>query len=314
LAAIRAAKAALEQRAQTKLEEVSQAAPPPRPRGRPKKGTGPSAAEKTAAEKHRKQRNRARQEAEQPTSTYNFTDPDSRLMVDGATKAFVQAYNAQAAVDDQAQIIVAASVTQEVNDRNQLAPLVAEMQQNVGAFPTVASADTGYWDTASIESIHQQQPQTSLLVPPEATRNSEIPANAPQNDTAQAMRERLKTAEGKAEYKRRAATVEPVFGQIKQARNFRQFSLRGVTAVAAEWQLVCLAHNLLKLARHRRAQTSPFSVPPGTRRRSPGYSSTRQPAFFVPGVHRNALGRQNRRRHVRPAIFCRPASTNAFVD
>ena len=310
LAAIRAAKAALKQRAETKLEEARQAAPP-RPLGRPKKGASPSATEKTVAEKHRNKCKRARKQAKQPTSTHNYTDPDSRLMVDGATKAYVQAYNAQAAVDEQAQIIVAASVTQEVNDRNQLAPLLAETQQNVGAFPTVASADTGYWDT---EFIDQYQTQASLLVPPEATRNSEIPANAPKNDTAQAMRERLKTEEGKAEYKRRAATVEPVFGQIKQARHFRQFSLRGVAAVAAEWQLVCLTHNLLKLARHRRAQTSPFSAPPGRRRRSPAHSSTRQQTFFVPGVRRAAFCRRNRHRHGRPANSCRPAPTMVFVD
>ena len=291
LAAIRAAKAALEQRAQTKLEAASQAAPPPRPPGRPKKGTGPSAAEKTVAEKHRKKRRRAQKETEQPTSTHNYTDADSRLMLDGATKAYVQAYNAQAAVDEQAQIIIAASVTQEVNDRDQLAPMLAEMQQNVGAFPTVTSADTGYWNT---EFIDQYRAQTSLLVPPEATRNSEIPVSAPKNETAQAMRERLKTEEGKAEYKRRAATVEPVFGQIKQARNFRQFSLRGFQAVAAEWQLVCLTHNLLKLARQRRAKTSPVSAPPGTRRRSPGHSSTRQQAFFVHRVHRTAFGQRKR--------------------
>jgi transposase len=308
LAAIRAAKAALEQRAQSKQEEIRQATPPPRPRGRPKTGAGPTtAAEKTLADKHRRKRNRARKESEQPTSTYNYTDPDSRLMKDGATKAFVQAYNAQAAVDEQAQIVVAASLTQEANDKEQLAPLLAEMQRNMGVFPTVASADTGYWNT---EFIDQYQAQTKLLVPPEALKNTEIPVTAPKNDTAQAMRERLKTEEGKAEYKRRSATVEPVFGQIKQARHFRQFSLRGVTAVAAEWQLVCLTHNLLKLARHRRALTSPVSAPPGTGSRSSGQSSTRQRAFFAPGIHRTAFRRRNRYRNVRPASSCRSTTTN----
>lgn len=291
LAAIRAAKAALEQRAQTKLEEVKQATPPLRPPGRPKQGTSPSASEKTIIDKHRKKRKRAQKEAKQPTSTHNYTDPDSRLMKDGATKAYVQAYNAQTAVDDQAQIILAASVTQEANDLNQLAPLLAKMQENVGTWPTVASADRGYWNT---EFIDQYQEQTSLLVPPEAPGNSEIPATAPKNDTAQAMRERLKTAEGKAGYKRRAATVEPVFGQIKQARNFRQFSLRGFAAVSAEWQLVCLTHNLLKLMRHRHAQTAPNPAPPGKRRRSPDHSAARQQAFFAPRHHRSAVGRRNR--------------------
>ena len=291
LAAIRAAKAALEQRAQAKLEEVCQATPPPRPRGRPKEGASPSAVDKTIAEKHRKRRKRARKEAKQPTSTHNYTDPDSRLMLDGATKAYVQAYNAQAAVDDQAQVIVAASVSQDANDLNQLAPLLAKMHQNVGAFPAVATADTGYWNT---EIIDQYQTQVSLLVPPEAIRNTEIPFTAPKNDTAQAMRERLKTAEGKAQYKRRSATVEPVFGQIKQVRHFRQFSMRGVTAVAAEWQLMCLTHNLLKLARHRHSQTAPSLPLPHTRRRSQGHSSTRQRPFFVHGVQRNAFGRRNR--------------------
>jgi transposase len=185
----------------------------------------------------------------------NFTDPQSRIMKDGASKGFEQAYNAQIAVDSQAQIIVAAAVTQETNDKRQLVPMLAAVAQNVGALPAKASADAGYFSEEAIAK--PQLAPVSLHVPPDRLKHADDPPQdaagkprAPASEVAAAMREKLTTDDGRATYKLRKAIVEPVFGQIKEVRGFRRFSLRGLAAVQGEWLLVSLAHNLLKLYRH----------------------------------------------------------------
>jgi transposase len=184
----------------------------------------------------------------------NFTDPESRIMKDGATKAFEQAYNAQVAVDSQAQVIVAAAVTQEANDKQQLVPMLMAVQDNVGQLPEKASADTGFFSEANL--IAKALAGVDLYVPPErpspTTPDAVAPAAAsPEGSVREQMRHKLRTPEGQAVYKMRKAIVEPVFGQIKEGRGFRRFLFRGLAQVAAEWTLICLTHNLLKLFRGR---------------------------------------------------------------
>ena len=168
----------------------------------------------------------------------NFTDPDSRIMVDGATGSFVQAYNAHAAVDEDSQIIVCASVTQQANDKLALLPLLEQIEGHLGALPKHASADSGFYN----ESVLTDAKLTGVecYVPPEKRIRTPL---------ATTMREKLASETGEAIYRKRKSIVEPVFGQIKEARGFRRFSFRGLTAVSQEWGLICLTHNLLKLHR-----------------------------------------------------------------
>jgi hypothetical protein len=207
----------------------------------------------------------------EPTEQRNFTDPESRIMMDGATKSYTQAYNAQLAVDSHAQIIVAATLTQAANDQQQLVPVLNLVEQNMGRKPEQATADTGYFSEAAVAD--QTVTGIELLVPPKRQKQNEekqtgqaavendTAAAQPQSETvnqgtpppvksaAETMREKLQTAAGKAVYKMRKAVVEPVFGQIKAVRGFRGFSMRGLEKTSAEWQIVCLTHNLLKLFR-----------------------------------------------------------------
>ena len=192
----------------------------------------------------------------------NFTDPDSRIMPDGAHKgSFVQAYNAQIAVDAEAQIIVAAEVRQEANDKQQLAPMLEQVQQNTGVKPVASSEDAGYWSPEQVAD--KRVAGIDLHVATGRDKHGIAEETAPSTDaTTEAtalnqMKQKLQTEAGRAIYKMRKAIVEPVFGQIKECRNFRRFSLRGLKNVRAEWKLVCLTHNILKLFRSgRRLQTA----------------------------------------------------------
>ena len=187
------------------------------------------------------------------TAQRNFTDAESRIMPDGANKgSFVQAYNAQIAVDAASQVIVAAEVTQETNDKKQLLPMIALIAANLEQKPEKVSADTGYFSDANVtdESVkdvdlyvatgrdkHGDAVETSSDPPP------------PDASSKEAMREKLRTEAGRTVYKMRKAIVEPVFGHIKEQRGFRRFSLRGKENVSREWKLVCAVSNLLKLFR-----------------------------------------------------------------
>lgn len=182
----------------------------------------------------------------------NFTDPESRIMKDGATKSFEQCYNAQAGVDAQAQIIVAADVVQAPTDKQQLVPMLEAVEKNAGRKPEQASADSGYFSTAAVTD--ERVEGIDLHVPPDKVKHGEVseaaPATVPEDASViEKMRHKLKTTVGRQIYAKRKAVVEPVFGQIKEARGFRRFSFRGLNAVKAEWSLVCLTHNLLKLFR-----------------------------------------------------------------
>jgi len=183
----------------------------------------------------------------------NFTDPESRIMIAGATKSFEQCYNCQTAVDETAQVIVATYVTQEANDKQQIKPLFEALRKNLGRGmkPKKISADAGYWseDNANFFEAKKvdgyiatgRMKRTEKLAPPPRGR---IPDDA---TAKQRMARKLRTLEGQAVYKMRKAIVEPVFGQIKFARNTRQFLLRGLEKVSGEWALICAGHNFLKL-------------------------------------------------------------------
>src|SRR5258706_7292455 len=187
-----------------------------------------------------------------PTAQYNFTDPESRIMKDGATKAFVQAYNAQVVVDGHAQVIVACEVTQAATDVAQLLPLLHQVEANTGHRPDAVLADAGYFSAVNITT--SQALGLDVYVPPDRGAHgppdpAAAPTRAAKSPVAAAMREKLATAAGRALYALRKSLVEPVFGQIKEGRGFRRFAMRGVGKVWAEWRLSCLTHNLLKLYR-----------------------------------------------------------------
>jgi transposase len=188
----------------------------------------------------------------EPKAQRNFTDPDSRIMKDGATKEFVQAYNAQAVVDSHVQVIVVAAVTQEPNDKKQLVPMLKEVKVPRGSPPPQATADTGYFSEQNVTAAELQE--IDLFVAPDGQKHGEKRPSAtgpppPEATVTEQMRHKLRTAEGQAVYKLRKAVVEPVFGQIKEARGFRRFLLRGLGKVQAEWKMICATHNLLKLFR-----------------------------------------------------------------
>jgi len=189
----------------------------------------------------------------EPTAQRNFTDPESRIMPDGGRKgSFVQAYNAQIAVDSAAQIIVAAEITQESNDKQQLAPMLERVEQNMGAKPEAATADTGYFSAEQVNDERVRNIDLYVAIGKQKHGESEVATEAspqPEDSERAQMRQRLQTEQGKAIYKMRKAIVEPVFGQIKEWRGFRRFSLRGLEKAGAEWKLICLTHNLLKLFR-----------------------------------------------------------------
>jgi transposase len=183
----------------------------------------------------------------------NFTDPDSRIMPVGRGASFVQAYNAQAAVDAEAQVIVASSVTRDTNDKKQIVAMVEKIKETTdGSTPERLSADSGYFSAANLTTLESET--IDSFIPPEIRKTSPPPlalrGPIPHDATpAQRMTRKLRTKRGRATYKQRKAIVEPVFGQIKEARGLRRFSFRGFEKVRGEWDLICTTHNLLKLFR-----------------------------------------------------------------
>ena len=187
---------------------------------------------------------------------YNFTDPESRILKGG--DGFVQGYNAQAAVESTLQLIVGQNVTQAANDKEQIKPMLEVIEEQSGQRPDEALADSGYCSEKNLEYLERgnksrhiinayiatgkqkhgesRQPCPRGALPPDATR-------------VERMKRKLQTKAGRKVYAARKTIVEPVFGQIKQARGFRQFLLRGLDKVRVEWSLVCLTHNILKLYR-----------------------------------------------------------------
>lgn len=184
-------------------------------------------------------------------SQRNFTDAESKIMPAPGGKHFEQAYNAQVAVDSANQIIVAADVVDETNDKKQAIPMMKQVKRNTGKLPGEISADTGYFSSEAVEALTADG--INVYIPPDKTQHKkQIPA-APRGripkglSIADRMRRKLRTKKGRARYGLRKELPEPVFGQIKQARGFRQFLMRGKKKAKGEWQIICTGHNILKL-------------------------------------------------------------------
>jgi len=180
---------------------------------------------------------------------YNFTDAESRIMK--GADGFVQAYNAQIAVEPVLQLIVGQSLTQAGNDKKQLLPMIRVVEQQSGQKPPQVLADSGYTSETSMVGAAAAGVDAYLAVARDKHNQrlglcprGPLPRDANAKDR---MRRKLQTKAGRAIYAARKAIVEPVFGQIKQARGFRQFLLRGIEKVQGEWALVCMTHNVLKL-------------------------------------------------------------------
>ena len=185
---------------------------------------------------------------------YNFTDPESRIMKGG--DGFVQGYNAQAAVEPELLLIVGQSVTEAANDKKQLKPMVELIEQQSGQRPDAILADNGYCSEENLKHLESpDRPERKIegFIATGKQKHGEhrLPAKRgplPKGATkVDRMKRKLQTKVGKAVYAARKCVVEPVFGQIKQARGFRQFLLRGKKKVKGEWALVCLTHNILRL-------------------------------------------------------------------
>ena len=186
-----------------------------------------------------------------PQTQYNFTDPDSRIMPDGANRgSFVQAYNGQAMVDAKAQIIVAAKTTPAPQDKRQLVPMREMTIENLGLWPEEILSDAGYFSEAQIREVEQRG--IEVYRPPEAGKAAGREAcprgRHPEDETfAQRMRRRVRSEKGRKHYGRRKCILEPVFEQIKQGRGLRQFRTRGLQKVRGEWRLIALTHHLAML-------------------------------------------------------------------
>ncbi|MFF3127427.1 IS1182 family transposase [Streptomyces sp. NPDC057908] len=192
-----------------------------------------------------------------PKAQANFTDPDSRIMKN-SDGAYIQAYNAQAVVDEEHQVITAADVTTNASDALNYTTMLDQSAANTGAHPKQALVDAGYCSETNLEAAKERQLScgtdtfmaTGRLahdkqVPP--APRGRIPANATLKER---MARKLRTKPGKTAYARRKAIVEPVFGQIMTCHNGRQLLLRGEDGARGEWRLLAACHNLRKIFRH----------------------------------------------------------------
>jgi transposase len=184
-----------------------------------------------------------------PKAQYNFTDPESRIMK--GPEGFVQGYNTQIAVEPNFQLIVGQTVTPAANDKQQVVPLVEAIQEQSGQKPEEVLADSGYCSEKNLHYLTQKKIEGFVATEKqkhsqrrEPCQRGPLPAGATR---VERMQRKLETKVGAAVYATRKTIVEPVFGQIKQARGFRQFLLRGLEKVRGEWALICLTHNILKL-------------------------------------------------------------------
>jgi transposase len=229
-------------RRETRLAKIKQA----------KKALEQRAREKATADGKSKEEVQKAQPADK--DQYNFTDPESRIMMGG--DGIVQGFNAQAAVEPMLQLIVGQQVTQAANDKEQLAPMVETIEQQAGQRPQAILADNGYCSDQNLEYLESADHPEKRIEGYIATgkqkhgehrkpcKRGPLPKGATRVDR---MKRKLQTKVGKAVYAARKCVVEPVFGQIKQARGFRQFLLRGLKKVQGEWALLCMTHNILKV-------------------------------------------------------------------
>jgi transposase len=182
---------------------------------------------------------------------YNFTDPQSRIMK--GSDGFLQGYNCQIAVEENFQLIVGQAVTQEANDKEQLKPMVEAIEEQAGQKPGEVLADSGYCSEDNFKYLARRHIDGYVATERQKHGEKRLPCKRgplPKGASAVArMKRKLQTQVGRRIYAMRKAIVEPVFGQIKQVRGFRQFLFRGLEKVQREWALVCLTHNILKLHR-----------------------------------------------------------------
>jgi hypothetical protein len=171
----------------------------------------------------------------------------------GEKQHFIQGYNCQVVVDASSQVIVAADVTPQTNDKQQGLPMLQQVSANIGQVPAQASMDAGSFSAATLDAVEALG--IEVFMPPDRQPHGQPRPPAPRGripttlGITDRMRRKLRTRRGRAIYAKRKATAEPVIGQIKGARGFRQFLLRGLAKVTAEWVLICTGHNLLKLWR-----------------------------------------------------------------
>jgi hypothetical protein len=179
---------------------------------------------------------------------YNFTDPESRILK--GADGFVQGYNTQIAVEPAFQLIVGQQVTQAANDKQQLVPLLEKIQEQSGQKPQGVLTDSGYCSEENLKYLNKRKIEGFVATGKqkhnerrEPCKPGPLPKGA---SRVEQMERKLRTQVGAAVYATRKFIVEPVFGQIKQARGFRQFLLRGLEKVRGEWALICMTHNILK--------------------------------------------------------------------
>jgi len=193
------------------------------------------------------------QEGPRDKDQYNFTDPDSRIMKNSTDQGFDQHYNAQVAVDHERLLIVGCGVSDQGNDKQQALPTLDAIPPEVGK-PRSASLDNGYFSESNIKAIEDRGVEPYIATGREGHTKSwaayfaQVPEAPSEEASAKAkMAYKLKTEVGKAIYRLRKCTVEPVLGIIQEVLGFRQFLLRGMASVAGEWTLVCLGFNLKRL-------------------------------------------------------------------
>jgi len=253
LAKIRTAKARLEAEAHVKAEAEQRRRDEEQAQreaeGRKRRGKEPAPVDATPEDK----------------AQTNFTDPEAKIMKQ-SNKGFDYSYNAQAVVDGENQIIVAAEVTNQANDKQQAVPMARAALSNLAAAgieppqaaddtptPIPNTADTGYFSEEAVQELETMGIDPHIATgrqkhhEPAAALVTGVPAAAA--SAKEKMQHKLRSAPGKLLYAARKKIIEPVFGQIKSARGIRKFLLRGLEKVSAEWQLICLTHNLLKIWR-----------------------------------------------------------------
>jgi len=223
------------QRRETRIARIQEA----------KKALEERAREKAKSESEGKDSKEAKPE---PKAQYNFTDAESRIMK--GSDGFVQGYNTQVAVEPLFQLVVGQTVTQAANDKQQMVPLVEAIQEQSGQRPKEVLRDSGYCSEENLKYLAKRRMEGFVATEKqkhgewrEPCKRGPLPKDT---SRVERMKRKLKTKVGSAVYARRKCMVEPVFGQIKQARGFRQFLLRGLKKVRGEWALICMTHNLLK--------------------------------------------------------------------
>jgi IS5 family transposase len=168
-------------------------------------------------------------------------------------KTFIQAYNAQAIVDSESQIIIAADLTNQAADSTHLPDMVKQVELNLNRKPKRLSADAGYFSEKNVDFLEKRR--IDAYIPPDKQKHSTLVEPAPRGrapaglSCKDRMRRKLNTKRGPKAYSLRKQIVEPVFGQVKAVQGLRQFLLRGSLRVRAKWLIACTAHNILKLFR-----------------------------------------------------------------